>query len=185
MAQVKKLSVATVYGSIDIKALIRADEDPENGAVKGDDGKFSGGKLKLMRVYGQAVSTKTGASSYGDWTSLLGQFKAVNLATGEVHEASTLFLPDVAMTAVMVGLSAPDARSVEFAMDIFATLRKDGKPGGVPYTYEWAPILPPGENDPIKRLEAKMLALAAPAPAEALKDDPAPADKGHGRGRSK
>jgi hypothetical protein len=54
----------------------------------------------------------------------------------------------------------------------------------VPYEYEWAPLLPPDENDPIKRIEAQLLALEAPkgdaphAPAPAA----APA-AGKGRGK--
>jgi len=180
MPQVKKLSVATVFGKIGLKELIKADETGP-GAVAGADGKMSGGKMPLIRVIGAAVGTKTGNSSYGDWTALLGQFKAINLDTGEQSEAATLFLPDVALVPIQVALSGPDSRSVEFAIDIFATLRKDGKPGGVPYTFEWSPLLPSGANDPIRRLEEQIAALALPAPPPAADDKAEPA-KGKGKG---
>ena len=60
MAQVKKLSVATVFGKIDLKALVKADE--------------AGTPIKIMRVVGSAVSTKQGETAYGPYTALLGQF---------------------------------------------------------------------------------------------------------------
>lgn len=164
MAQVKKLSVATVFGKIDLKAVIKADE--------------AGKALPLMRVIGSAVAVKEGMSSYGEWKALQGQFQATNLETGEVFEAATLFLPDVALTPILVSLSQPNARGVEFAIEVSAKYAKDSK-GGVPYEYTWAPLLPPDQNDPIARLtarlqEAGVLALEAP-----------PADPKGGKGKGK
>ena len=161
MAQIKKLSVATVYGAIDLKKIVNSD-DP----------------IKVMTCYGMAVSTKTGSSAYGDWTALVGQFKAINPDTGEVSEAAQLFLPDVALVPIQVALAANGNQAVSFAIDVFAQRSKNTKPGGSPYEYSFAHILPPAEDDPVKRLEERMreagaLKLAAP-PAPA----PAPAGKG-------
>lgn len=146
MAQVKKLSVATVFGKIDLKKLIAADEKGET--------------VPVMRVMGSAIGTKTGDSNFGPWTALQGQFKAINLDTGETSEAATLFLPDVALTPILVGLAAPGARGVQFAIDIHAKYAADAKPGGVPYEYTFVPLLPAEDTDPIKQLELRLLALA-------------------------
>jgi hypothetical protein len=154
MPQVKKLSVATVYGKIDLKALFNSDAP-----------------IHVMRVYGQAVQTKTGESSYGEWTSLLGQFRALNPATGESFDGATLFLPDVALIPVQVALSQG---ATSFAIDLFVKQSANTKPGGSPYEYSFSHVLPPTDDDPIKRLEVQMEAMKAlPAPTE-----PAPSKGG-------
>ena len=160
MAQVKKLSVATVYGAIDLEKLIAAS-------------KVGDGSMPLMQVIGNAIGQKTGQSSYGDWTALTGQFQATNLETGEVSEAAQLFLPEVALIPLQVAMASPEARGVEFAITVSAKYAKSAKPGGVPYEYTWTPLLPPDANDPITRIKARLLALAPPAAKAA---DPAPAD---------
>jgi hypothetical protein len=142
MAQIKKLSVATVYGKINLKKLIEA------------------GELPIMRVMGAAVGSKEGVSSYGDWKCLLGQFEAVNADTGEVFNASTLFLPEVAITPILVALSHPDCKGIEFAIEVHAKYIENAPSGGSPYEYTWVPLLPPDANDPITRVKARLLALA-------------------------
>lgn len=165
MAQTKKLSVAAVYGKIDIKKVVNSEKP-----------------IHVMRVYGQAVGTKSGESNFGAWTSLVGQFKATNPETGEQSEASTLFLPDVALLPLQVALAQEGARGVMFAIDIFVKASTNTKPGGSAYEYSFEHVLPPAENDPLAQLEARIAettkaitdqsAKAAPAAA------PAPAHKG-------
>jgi len=153
----KKISVATVFGKVDLKALLAA----------------PGETIKCMRVLGLAISQKTGLSSYGEWSALLGQFQATNLVTGEVFNGSTLFLPEVALTPILVALSAQGTRGVEFAIDVHVKYVNDAKPGGSPYEYTFVPLLAPDANDPVSRLAAKVLALEAPkgdAPADAAAD---------------
>ena len=150
MAQTKKLSVATVYGKIDPKEVLNAKEP-----------------IKVMRVMGQAVGTKAGTSSYGDWTSLVGQFKAVNPDTGKAFEASTLFLPEVALLPIQVALAQGDARGVTFAIDLYVKEAASRKPGGSVYEYSFEHVLPPVDSDPIAQLEARI----AEATAKALPDE--------------
>ncbi len=146
MAQIKKLSIKTVCGPVDVKKLIAA----------------PGEKMDLMQVLGNAVAIKNGTSSFGEWTALEGVFEATNIATGEISAASVLFLPDVALIPLRVALSAEGARGVEFAIKIGVKYVNDAKPGGSVYEYTWEPLLPPSDTDPISRLKAKLLALPAP-----------------------
>lgn len=152
MAQVKKLSVATVFGGIQRDTLKRI---------------LDGERIKVMMVYGMAVGVKTGQSTYGDWTALVGQFKAIHPETGEVSEAATLFLPDVALIPIQVQLAANNNQAVSFAMEVYASAAVNPKPGGSPYEYSFEHVLPPAEDDPVRRLELRMaeagvLKLAAP-----------------------
>ena len=167
MSQVKKLSVATVWGKISLADLIAQR------------------RIHVMRVLGVAVSTKAGTSNYGDWRCLAGSFKATNPATGEISEAAVLFLPDVALVPIEVGLHMPGAHGVEFALDLFVEYVADkpgAKAGGSPYEYTFEPILTAAADSPIAIIEAKiaaqMLALAGPSPVsgnEGEKTAPAPA----------
>lgn len=157
MTQIKKLSVATIFGKISIKDLLAAPETT----------------MPVMRVIGLAMGVKKGDSNYGEWTALLGTFQCTNLQTGEASEAATLFLPEVALIPIQVALSAEGVRGVEFAIDISVRYVENGKPGGVPYEYTWTPLLPPDQNDPITRIKNKLLALQGPAKGET---DPVPKD---------
>ena len=181
MAQVKKISVATVFGAVDRKQIIES----------------AGKPVPIMRVLGQAVGVKSGTSSYGDWNCLVGQFKAINLQKPEITlEAAQCFLPDVALIPLQVALSGNDARGVQFAIDIFANLSNNTKPGGSLYEYSFENILAPSDTDPIaameRKIEEQMRALAAPdadketgeiaasesAPADTPALAPAPATSG-------
>lgn len=154
--QIKKLSVATVCGKIDAKAVLNA-----------------AGPIPLMTVYGMAVGVKEGASTFGDWTALVGQFKAVNAETGEVFESSQVFLPEVALIPLRVALEAGESRSVKFAIKLAVKAATNTKPGGSVYEYTFENALPPAENDPLLELESAMQGLGLlPAPE---KTDAAPA----------
>lgn len=167
MANIKKLSVKTVYGNIDLEKLINAPNKT----------------LHVMRVIGLAVGVASGESTFGAWESLRGQFEATNPDTGEVSESSVLFLPDVALTPILVSLSRPEVKGVEFAIDVSVHYAQSKKPGGSPYEYSFSAILPPDENDPITRLKSRMLALAAPKTDEAPAGDAVPDAKGKGKGK--
>lgn len=148
MAQVKKLSVATVHGRVDIKAVVNSEKP-----------------LPVMKVIGQAVGLKTGQSNFGEWTALLGRFEAWN-NDGEQFEASQLFLPEVALIPIRVALAAQGTRSVDFAIELFVKPTTNVKPGAAPYEYTFVDLAPPAESDPLQRLRS--LALAGPSAPPAL-----------------
>lgn len=160
MANIKKLSVATVYGKIDLKKLVNAE-----------------GPLRIMRVIGNAIGHKTGTSQYGEWTALSGMFEATNMETGESHQSSQLFLPDVALTPIMVQLAQPGVRGVEFVIDITVRHNPDARPGGSAYEYGFDTVLKASESDPISRLKSMLAeqAAALPAPTTTPAAAPAPA----------
>lgn len=160
MPQVKKLSVATVYGKIDLEKLFAA----------------PGKQIHVMRVFGQAVGQKSGESNYGPWTALTGRFEATNPETGEVAEASQLFLPEVAMIPIQVAMASGPAT---FAIDVFAKKSENTKPGGSPYEYTWEPLQAPAADDPILRLKAEVNASKPLALPGKPADDAKPA-KGRG-----
>jgi hypothetical protein len=144
MAQVKKLSVATVYGAIDLKELLNA-----------------GRPLAVMHVGGTAVGTKTGQSPYGEWIALIGEFTAINAETGEMSEAAQLFLPEVALIPIQTALAREGARGVEFAITVYAQPSESKKPGGSPYEYTFENRAPMSENDPRAKMRALLQNIAS------------------------
>lgn len=154
MAQIKKLSVATVYGRIDVKKVLTSDKP-----------------ISVMRVAGQAVGTKQGDSQYGEWTALVGRFVAVNPETGEVSEASQLFLPEVALLPIQVALAQEGAKMVDFAIELQVRPAQNTKPGGSPYEYTFESLKPVEESDPMAQFRALLIGesttpkLAAPTGA--------------------
>lgn len=159
MANIKKISVATVFGAIDAKAVLTAN-----------------GPIEVMRVYGLAVGSKSGTSQYGDWTALVGQFEAVNPVDGEVTQSSQAFLPEIALLPILTELAREGAKGVQFAIRLFVQASKNTKPGGSVYEYTFEHMLPPSDNDPMQALRSAVAsALALPAPSSAPAADPAPA----------
>ncbi len=174
MAQIKKISVATIFGAITdaMLALI-----------------LQGQKIHVMRVWGVAVGVKKGISNYGEWVALVGDFKALNPTTPDtVQRASQCFLPEIALLPVQVALEQSGNQSATFGMDVFITRALNPKPGGSVYEYTFEPLVAASADNPLARLEAeigKTLALqhapaAAPAPAPAPAAEPT---KGAAKGR--
>lgn len=145
MAQVKKISVKTVHGMISLERVLELAKESK--------------LYPVMRVIGVAIGIKEGTSSYGDWSCLLGTFKATDAVSKKELRASQCFLPDVAMIPLTAALQQNNAKGVEFGIDLFVQRAVNPKPGGSPYEYCFEPIVLGGADDPIAALEKK-LALA-------------------------
>ena len=167
MSQVKKISVAGVYGKIKLTDLI---------AKKSFD---------VMQVVGCAVGKRTGVTSFGEFTALQGTFAATHPETGEVSQAAVLYIPDVALLPILTALASPDAKGVDFAIMVSVKYVADDagyKTGGSVYEYTFRHLLDMGSDDPIARINAKIAAQTAakalPAPVPEAKQEVAPAKKG-------
>jgi hypothetical protein len=143
-ALTKKISTAKIYGKINVRKL------PEDGSV-----------LNLYTVIGVAIGTKSGTSDFGDWTSLVGQFEATNMETGERLSSANCFLPDVAQGLVEAQLAQEGTQQVQFAFVIGAKA-DEGSPVG--YSYTAQPVLAPDAKDPLAELRGSVNALALEAP---------------------
>jgi len=137
---VSKLSVAKCHGKLNMSDLPKG---------------------PFLRVIGVARGTKEGVSTYGPWTSLLGDFYAINTQTGEEFRSGQCFLPDTANNLVIGALKgSPDG--VEFAFDI--GVKPSAKEPETKYEYTVAPVIKVQENDQMASLlaqaaEAKPLAI--------------------------
>lgn len=157
----KKISVARLCGKMTAARVAKA-----------------GGRIQLARIIGEAIGVKTGVTDFGEWTALTGQFHGTNLETGETMASAVCFLPDVALDLITAQLSG-GAKAVEFAFDISVVADESSSVG---FIYTASPILQAADNDPIKRLQAKIAALPAPDSAASATEG-APEGKGKGKGK--
>jgi hypothetical protein len=139
----------------------------------------------LMHVIGKANRVKEGIGDYGPWQKLMGQFEAVNLATGEISVAPQCILPEPmnGMVAGQILNAEPGAAPViEFALEI--GVEASGKAGGTGYEFTTRPLVEARETDALSELRKHVPKLigtpevtpATPAPepeAETPKKDKA------------
>lgn len=130
----KKISTQTVYGKIKNEDKV----EPKS----------------LYRVFGLAVGTKTGNTQYGDWSCFVGEFQAVNLATGEVFNSSKCFLPEIVEAGIMTQLS--QAESVKFAFEIGV---KPNEEIVIGYEYTAKSLLQAQPNNLLAEMAQEVLAL--------------------------
>lgn len=175
MAQVKKISVAKVFGKItalDLVTVVDGKPTPIDAP------------LFVMRVGGLATGTKDGVSDNGPWKCLVGDFVAYGARDGVEHRAPYCFLPDVALTPIVVALAQAGTQGARFMIDVAVIPDATSATG---YVYTFTPVVKVAGEDPIAALLALAppltikgqqvggtLALEAPKPAPA--DDAPPAD---------
>src|SRR5258708_3606618 len=89
------------------------------GEVLGKVLKDKAKAVPLMRVYGVATRMKPGESDFGPYLRFLGQFRALNIETGEAFRAPVLLLPKFLEEELAGAMgSGENVRSSEFAIEI-------------------------------------------------------------------
>ena len=127
-------------------------------------------KVPLLRVYGIAGAFKPGSSDFGPFVKFIGQFKAINLKTGEIFVASSMILPQFIEEQIHGYLSSGATTGVEFAFEISAQGDQPGaKPSATGYTYGAKPLMGFAENSALAALEAKISGGNVKALADASK----------------
>ena len=155
----KKMSVKSVCGNIIA---------PAPGVEK-----------KMMVLMGFAKSTEVKVTTFGDSLAFHGDFKGIDVDTGEEFRSGVCYLPDVAEDMLE---SAMDANNgiVEFAFEIGIIGVKGRTEGEVgKYEYRCHPMMKAGENDPMILLEERLKQglLEAPKKSEKAHDTAPPTKK--------
>ena len=144
----RKITVAGIGATPDLEVLL----------------KQSGKQMLVARVYGVARRAKPemGKEGRGDYVKFYGQFKAVNVVTGESFVSGALILPGVVQDQ-LYGAMDGDVQGVEFAVDIGAKYDPDAV---TKYVYFAKSLIKPKDNDPLLLMEKQLAGLKAlPAPA--------------------
>jgi hypothetical protein len=154
---VSKLSLKTIIGKPDLKALWARDEAGNLIHANGVD---------LFSVGGSVTGTKTGLTNFGEFTAFLGAFGAIRKTDGMVYRSPQMFLPSIAEAFVKPIVEEANGAPVEFAFIIGIKPMK--KPDdSESYEYTVKPIAAPETVDPLAAMMAKLeqatpAALAAP-----------------------
>lgn len=150
MEQLRKLTIKTA--GFDIAAV--------KAAVA--EGK---GKAALLNIAGIVNSAKPGQTDKGEFLKLFGEFRAVNLQTGEQFTSGQAILPNF-IADQFAGVLA-QAGTVEFALQIGA---KEDKASVTGYQFTVSSLVESKASDRMQELIEKAMknapALPAPKPAK-------------------
>lgn len=139
----------------------------------------NGQSVDLYNVFGRAYDIQSGATQYGPWVALLGTFEAINLMTGEVVNATKLFVPDVLANLVAAALK-PGAGMQNMDLAYCVIVKRDDK-AATGYVYHARPLLPPDETDPLEEMRRRLIALPGMAEKLGARALPAPAAADDGK----
>lgn len=126
---------------------------------------------RLCQIIGKASGLKTGEDTTGRvWSAITGEFRGVNLATGEIFRSGKLFLPGGIHEVVEGAVKSlpEDGGVVKFAFEIRTVEAKNP----IGYSYQAANLMPmESETDSLADVIAAIAApavaaIAAPAVAE-------------------
>jgi hypothetical protein len=101
----------------------------------------------LYNVLGSAISLKSGASSYGEWTALIGQFHAWN--DKHSFSANMVFLPEVATIPIVIALKKGE--TVDFGI-IVSKVKADNAIG---FEYVIRNIIPQKQSNQLEDLKER------------------------------
>ena len=141
------MSKVTIVSKLSVKKICGKIKKPE-------------GKVMLMQVFGIATGTKSDESNFGPWTALLGQFRAVNLESGELFQSGVCFLPNTGLNLITPLLKKDGTDGIEFALNIGVIPAENS----VGYEYYVEPVIESQENDPLEILSKKVNQAALPSP---------------------
>ena len=138
---VNKITMKSVCGAPEMQSVEIVDESGVKKTV------LRGVERLYMRVVGVARGSENITSQYGDSIKFLGDFRAINIQTGEVFNAGNVFLPNIAESYVYNALEAvkhaEGFSGLELAFDIGV------KPASTPMGYEYTvkPLIEPATKD--------------------------------------
>lgn len=141
----RKITVKTVCGGkdADVKAAMLEKVMKDKTKVH-----------SIMRVWGVATRLKPGASDLGPYVKFNGQFRALNIETGEVFRSAAMLLPKFLEEELAGAMGAGEsAKASEFALEIGV---KYDKTAATSYVYTADSLVQMAESDQMKQLEQRI-----------------------------
>jgi hypothetical protein len=127
-------------------------------------------QINVFTMIGKARGVRSGESSYGPWSALVGQFEATTLiadgdvVAGEVFVGPQAFLPEPIHGMLVSQLRDTEVEEVEFAMIVAIKPSKTA----TGYEYVAIPIVEAKDSGSLNHLRDKLLS-ALPSPESAVK----------------
>lgn len=139
--QVTKLSMKTMECQPSLEVLAKLEK------VAGDKAK---NYLALADVFGIAKKYKPGESDNGPFIAFLGQFKGINLATGNEYTSGKFFGPKMIEESLWGVMGEGEISDVQFAFRIGC---KYDASAATKYVYVAESLIKPAENDALAMLQ--------------------------------
>jgi len=119
-------------------------------------------QMRLMTLYGIAGSYKTKMTDYGESVGFLGEFEAVDIATGTVYRSMKAYLPK-ALEEMLFGIlsTGGEGARASFACEIGVQYDPEA---ATKYVYSIKPLVNPVAGDGLALLKAQAHGKALPAP---------------------
>lgn len=104
-------------------------------------------KVDLLKVVGVCQSAQSGSSALGEYFKLVGEFRGINMATGEIYASTRCILPNFIAEGIGYALTTSD--NVEFGILIGAKAKPSSVTG---YEFTVKPLIEPKVNDQLEKL---------------------------------
>lgn len=168
---VSKISFKTVCGTPELELVEAKNEKGETTKV------LRGIERQYMRIAGVVRSSKLVTTTFGDSIQFEGEFRAVNITTGETYDGGKLFLPEIAQSFVASHLHRLEKTEgfggLEIAFDI--GIKPSATPTGYEYTIK--PLIHKQQDDFLAQMLGSLPPLALQSPAQAAKAESKPTTK--------
>lgn len=122
--------------------------------------------VDLIKVAGQCVNAKTGATDKGNYTKLSGTFYATDMTTGQLYQSGQCILPEFIGSQIGAAVLGANGGAVEFGFLIQARAKANAVTG---YEFAVTPLMSPKPTQEQLRLLSlidKSDSHALPAGAE-------------------
>jgi hypothetical protein len=142
-SNIKRISIKTVFGNIDVEKI------PEKGAKK------------LIKIVGLVTGFHVGKSMLGDLVVLKGSFFGLNLETGQEVFSSKCLVPENLTDEISVLLAGKGVSSLEFGVVISAQRSPSLAKG---YEFVIVHLIKMAKSEPLASLMARIPAMESFSP---------------------
>jgi len=141
--RIRKITVKTVCGKVDFEEVMEKKQ------------------MDLMAVYGVARAMNPGASELGPYVSFLGDFRAVNVKTGEEFASAKIILPKILEEQLAgAGPGGEKEKEIKFAFHLGV---KYDPSAATKYVYTYRPLQETTDASVMDELRG-VVVKALPAP---------------------
>lgn len=125
--------------------------------------------IDLARIVGQTTDAIPGQTPLGEYLKLKGEFKGINLHTGEIFDSATALLPNFIAEEIAHALKSTEQVTFGILVGVKANPKSVTK-----YEFTVRPLVQAAPSDAMAKLMAQAgfdepLALEAPKPAKTTK----------------
>lgn len=153
----KSFSSKVIFGGVNKDLLVVRDKEGKNILKDGERQWMK--ELDLYVVMGVVTGSKIRPSQYGENVMYQGEFKAINLDTGEEFESNQFYPPPILSAQLDPKVTTAGSKGYEFAVTIGIKPEPKSATG---YVYYQKHVKEIAESDVVKKLQAEIASKLPP-----------------------